>query len=367
MDLQIQELTPPGAGGVSVIELRGPGVVAQLESWGCGRPEAGRLRLVQVTLGDEVLDEALLCGLSEERAELHVHGSRPLVKRLLEEASTDSTRIEPVDRGGVPSVAERARRALARAPGRLGARLLLDQVEGAWARECARLAEATDDELARGLAHLAERSARMRHALEPARVLLAGPVNAGKSTLFNALVGEERAITSHVEGTTRDLVTERVHLGPWPVDLVDSAGQRNLEGDAAEVSVERAGQQLARDQAARVDWILWLDPAGGPAPSELTTLAGPRVTVLGTCRDREGADPSGISALHEPAEAAARVRQLFETELQLESAAWQPGEALAIDGWTRDLVRDLQGLPPELARSRLALEGRDQEETGPGH
>ena len=93
------------------------------------------------------------------------------------------------------------------------------------------------------------------------RVVLAGPPNAGKSTLFNALVESEAAITAPIAGTTRDVLIHPVALSGVPFRFFDTAGLREIVGDAVEaIGVERAWAAL--EQA---DLVLWLGPEGeGP-------------------------------------------------------------------------------------------------------
>ncbi len=79
-----------------------------------------------------------------------------------------------------------------------------------------------------------------------ARVVLAGPPNAGKSSLLNALLGESRAIVSDVPGTTRDAVEAWLDLDGWPVRLVDTAGLRTT-GDAIEAEGVARAEQLIAD------------------------------------------------------------------------------------------------------------------------
>lgn len=94
------------------------------------------------------------------------------------------------------------------------------------------------------------------------RVVLAGPPNAGKSTLFNALVEAEAAITAAEPGTTRDVLTRSVALDGVPFTFADTAGLRD-EGAGA---VESIGIERARAEASRADLVLWLGPEGqGPA------------------------------------------------------------------------------------------------------
>ena len=86
---------------------------------------------------------------------------------------------------------------------------------------------------------------------EGARVVLAGKVNAGKSTLFNTLLGFSRAIISSEEGTTRDTIEEKVTLRDIAVVLVDTAGMRETAGDA-----ERQGIERSKREAEHADLVL---------------------------------------------------------------------------------------------------------------
>jgi tRNA modification GTPase len=90
------------------------------------------------------------------------------------------------------------------------------------------------------------------------RVALAGPPNAGKSTLFNALVENEAAITAPSAGTTRDVLERPVALGGIPFTFVDMAGLREEGADP----VEAIGIARAQAEIARADLVLWLGPEG---------------------------------------------------------------------------------------------------------
>jgi tRNA modification GTPase len=96
------------------------------------------------------------------------------------------------------------------------------------------------------------------------RVVLAGPPNAGKSTLFNALVESEAAITSPIAGTTRDVIERSVAIAGVPFTFVDTAGLRAEGSDA----IEAIGIERARGELAKADVVLWLGPEGeGPQGS----------------------------------------------------------------------------------------------------
>jgi tRNA modification GTPase len=87
--------------------------------------------------------------------------------------------------------------------------------------------------------------------------VIAGAANVGKSTLANALAGYRRAVVSPQPGTTRDVVTTRLAIDGWPVELADTAGLRDGDG-----TLERQGMQQARRAAAEADLCLWVLDAG---------------------------------------------------------------------------------------------------------
>ncbi|WP_420381116.1 tRNA uridine-5-carboxymethylaminomethyl(34) synthesis GTPase MnmE [Novosphingobium sp.] len=102
------------------------------------------------------------------------------------------------------------------------------------------------------------------------RVVLAGPPNAGKSSLFNALVESEAAIISAEPGTTRDVLVAGVALGGIPFSFVDTAGLR----DEGAGEIEAIGIARARAEAERADLVLWLGPEGlGPSDRPLWEIA----------------------------------------------------------------------------------------------
>ena len=107
----------------------------------------------------------------------------------------------------------------------------------------------------------AERGRKLRDGLH---VVLAGPPNAGKSSLLNALAGGERAIVTDIAGTTRDLLRETIRIDGVELTLVDTAGLRDA-GDA----IEAEGIRRARDELARADLALVVvdarDPQAGRA------------------------------------------------------------------------------------------------------
>jgi len=130
---------------------------------------------------------------------------------------------------------------------------------------------ATADDVERTLADLCRRisclvsgSRTGRLIRSGARVAILGPPNAGKSRLFNALVGANRAIVSPTAGTTRDLITETVEMSGIPITLVDTAGLREADDD-----VEHEGIARARSAGNDADVVLMVIDGSAPLPADI--------------------------------------------------------------------------------------------------
>jgi tRNA modification GTPase len=161
-----------------------------------------------------------------------------------------------------------------------------------------------------------------RWSHEP-RIVLAGAPNAGKSTLFNALLGHERVVVNAAPGTTRDAVQERLDLRDagrrWGIDavlLADIAGLDRALADRA--ALDRAGQSAAHRAIADADVIIWCDPTGRFDPGEF---------------DLPDFDPTGRRVLRVRTKAdLLRTPDDHRHEEQHEDAGHAIG-VCAIDGW----------------------------------
>lgn len=349
-----RERTPPGAGGVSVLELRGAGAHGRL---GLEPPVAGAIRLVHPRLDGEPLDESLLVGLAGGRSELHVHGSPPLVRRILAAVGDGANGgpwgdVVPAGR----SLEREAWDALPGAPTLEGARVLLACRAGALRARLERLlpgehaarhgGAGPDARSSDGPALLLEEWSWCRWLQSPPRVVLQGPVNAGKSTLFNLLVGAEQALTSDEEGTTRDALVGRGRLEGWTFEWIDTAGERV----APDGSVEAAGQELGARLAAGSDVVVRLDPEA----REPTHEAG--LVVLPARGDRSRA-PQALAPLERPAEARAQVAVALREALALPPdprvALERRGSAVLWSQQQAQALEDLVGGDPQPLRTLL--------------
>ncbi|HEX5644038.1 MAG TPA: tRNA uridine-5-carboxymethylaminomethyl(34) synthesis GTPase MnmE [Erythrobacter sp.] len=296
---------PPAA--IGVIRISGPGAGAALRQLAGRTIAPRRASLARLHSADgDLLDEALVLwfpgpatATGEDLAELHCHGGRAVIAAIEGELGAISglRRAEPgeftrrafangrIDLAEAEGLADllsaeielQRSAAIAMAGGTLSR-----QVEH-WREALLRLSAeveaaldfADEDDVGGLSGNFAEQLGDLAGSLatwlarprserlgEGYRVVLAGPPNAGKSTLFNALVEAEVAITSPQAGTTRDAIERSVAIAGVPFTFVDTAGLR----DHGEDAIEAIGIERARDQVERADLVLWLGPEyEGPA------------------------------------------------------------------------------------------------------
>jgi tRNA modification GTPase len=311
--------TPPGRGAIAILRLSGPGTDAALIALGAGglRPRVASLR--DLAHDGRLVDQAIVLRFpapnsytGEDCAELHLHGGRAVVEAASE--ALTALGLRPADPGEFTRRAfENGRMDLAQAEAvadlidaetTAQASQALGQLDGALSQTYAgfrrdlltalALVEAeidfpdedVPDNLARSARPVLDRlildlmtaladARRGERVRAGYRIVLIGETNAGKSSLFNALVAREAAIVTPIAGTTRDVLDADLVIGGYAVTLSDTAGLRDSDDP-----VEAEGVRRARARAEAADLRLWIrspddpegDAAGFAQPDDLLVL-----------------------------------------------------------------------------------------------
>lgn len=357
--------------GIAVVRVSGPDAARALERLSGGLPEARRAVSATLFWGGEMLDRGLVLWLpgpdtatGEDISELHLHGGRAVVasvlgalgqipglrmaepgeftRRAFGNGKLDLTQAEGLaDLLAAETDAQR-RQALRQAEGGLG------KLVGGWRERLLGLAarieaaiefaEDEDDVPAiapddlTGMRALAEDMAaaldqppaeRLRDGV---RIVVAGPTNAGKSSLINILAGREAAIASPVAGTTRDLIEVPVGIAGMPCLLIDSAGLREAGGQ-----IEQLGMARARAAIGSADLILWLGP-----PAECPDRS--RAILVGAKADLGKADGAADVATSTVTGAGLdALRTLIETRVR---GLLPPADAIALNARHRERIAE---------------------------
>lgn len=390
---------PPAA--IGVIRISGPEAGPALASL-VGRsvkPRHASLAKLRSASGD-LLDEALILwfpgpgtATGEDLAELHCHGGRavlnavcsalaaipglrPAVEGEFTRRAFGNGRIDLAEAEGLADLLQaetelQRAAAIRNASGALSREVeewrdavlrLSAQVEAALdfsdEDDVSDLPEVFHQEVGKLFAIIGEwlerpRSDRLKEGF---RVVLAGPPNSGKSTLFNALVESEAAITSPIAGTTRDVIERSVAIGGVPFVFVDTAG---LRSDGAE-EIEAIGIERALGEVGRADCVLWLGteregPEGAWEIAARKDCADfePKPSARHTLSAETG---EGISNLKHDLAALARnsLPKIGEAALNARQYSLVADAHAALNGAMGQ--RDLLLIGEELRRARLAFD-----------
>jgi tRNA modification GTPase len=409
--------TAPGRSALAVVRVCGPRVTEMVRA-ATGRlpPPRRATALTYRGAGGAVIDR-LICTyypadrspLGRDLAEWSCHGNPLIVQALLDDLLARGARLAEAgeftrtafEEGKLDLAQAEAVADLVRSRSEAGLRMAQAQLGGAlreraeglrerlyhWMARVEVYLDFPEDDLppeesaavARGLRELGadlERlgggANRRREILEGVRTLILGAPNAGKSSLMNRLLREERVLVSPEPGTTRDFIREGFHLGPWYIQLVDTAGVRESAS-----GLEREGMDRVRYLGGEADFVLLVLDQSEPLPSfpewfqELGS--GERLLIL-----ENKADLPRRLTLPETWESAARARvsvltgegweaflRLWQERLgatigDLEEEQWLSNERhrrifATAAGHLEAALRELDGGEPMLVATELRL------------
>ena len=363
--------TAPGRGGVAVVRVSGSEAFAIArkltgKTWGARATretrEVGFARIRPpvslATRASLVIDEAVILAFKsphsytgEDVVEFQCHGGTVTPRRVLEACLAAGARLArrgefteraflngKIDYGQAESVLDLIDAKTARA-----ADAALEGLSGRRRRESRALYESAldlstrlehaldidEDELpADFLSSVMSCVSRLKSSLRDAirrlaegrllqrgaLVVLAGPPNAGKSSLLNALLEENRAIVSEIPGTTRDSIEAWIDLEGWPIRIVDTAGLREAKDE-----VEGEGVRRSEELLSKADLVLWLGD-----PSSVSRLPSSVLKLHPKCDLGRG---EGLNVSAKTGEGLDELKRAIVARLEEKVAAADDGDA----------------------------------------
>lgn len=320
--------TPRGRGALAVIRLSGPQAIVIAQQM--ARIEAFEPRcatLTRLRAGDEVLDQVLLTCFpaphsltGEDVVEISCHGSPAIVRRIIDAtlasgatlAGPGEFTLRALSNGKInlaqaeairDLIAAQTDAAVKQAARQLNGELsktldpikenlvhvivllesALEFVEDDLPTPQVKHVEAILNSVIAGLDRLSQSYSAGRLLHDGARIAITGRPNVGKSSLFNGLMCNERAIVTDVPGTTRDTLSESIDIGGVPVVLTDTAGLRETTDNVESLGIERTHRAMGDADLV----LLVLDGSNevGPEDEELLkqTADARRIVVMNKC------------------------------------------------------------------------------------
>lgn len=359
--------TPPARGGIAVLALAGPDAAGILARVFRPRPShaaagPGVLQLGHLVDGPSILDEAIVTFTDADTAELNIHGGPRVTQAALELLHRHGAHIGPPQtcpsfppahpRWDNPTIGQEMLACLGNARSALVASTISQQ----WAAGLSELACSTPSPEA--LHAAADGLAVASALLEPRDVVLAGPPNAGKSTLVNALVGRPVSIVNELAGTTRDWVRELASLDGVPLWLTDTAGLWDAPDAIDAEAVRRARQCIGRAHL-----VVLLAPHHGP---EIPAWLDPAKTlpVASRCDEKPSQRPGVLTISALSGQGLDTLRHAILARLGLEHL--DPRRPMAFTPRQARLVRSAADAL-DLRHNALAAQRLDELLRGGGH
>ncbi len=286
--------TPIGEGGIGVIQVSGPGSLGIVDTVFKGkklkdlkRAESKRLYYGDIQSNGSTVDEVIVNVLrkedsftGEDLVEVNCHGGIMAVKKTLEcIVSAGAKEVNWKELAGrsrlnkkIDRIQEETLLEIPKAKTKLGVKVLLDQYNGALSSFIQKTAEQVE-ECDNNSKQIYVINNRLKEILataafgcamtSPQKLIITGKPNAGKSTLINALLKEDRLITHEEPGTTRDAIDEMISIGSIPFTIIDTAGIRETDHE-----VEKLGVMESKKQIIQADKIVIVFDSSRPVEKE---------------------------------------------------------------------------------------------------
>lgn len=363
--------TAPGEGGIAVIRISGNGALAILETIFVGKTTSFKSHTAYfgkiVDKTGELIDEVLMLPMhgprsytGENTVEIHCHGGSLVTRRVLErvlEAGARTARpgeftFRAYINGKIDLAQAEAVQELIAAKSDLALDMAEQQLQGALSKKVSELQYelvdtaaileawvdfpeeglefASQEEIVASLTATRHKMQQLHASFHEGKIIheglslcLSGAPNVGKSSLMNALLGKDRAIVTHIPGTTRDLLEAELRLGSLHFKLIDTAGIRTTD----EV-IEAEGIRRSKNAIQEADLILFVMDVSRDLQEEEEALMRqlpPEKTILIWNKTDLKAAPDSSPLPHTVSISAKQMQGIPRLRAKIEEVIWKKG------------------------------------------
>ena len=286
-------MTGKGTGAIATIQVCGDSAADILKQIFVPQNQkpaeftTGKILLGTIAAGGELIDQVTIGCEGNNTFAINCHGNPLIVERIMQLLQQQDAELLTAEQlvcktsASNNTIVLEAKLTLPKIKTLEGTRIILNQIDSGLTVLAKDWLQNPPDKIAAEAKKIIDKSKIAKSLIFGCRIVLAGPPNTGKSTLFNHLCGRQKAIVTDIKGTTRDWISSNCQIGPLAVELIDTAGLDEKLAD----DINKAAQQAATELINQADIVLLVLDNGQPA-EQLTKplinhLAGKKVlTVL---------------------------------------------------------------------------------------
>ena len=293
-------MTAKATGPIATIQLHGNSAekiikkIFSPDSKKTPQLKPGKILVGTIKKQNTIIDHVAIACLDENNFAIHPHGNPIIVEKIVKLLKSNKAKIISADQllaktlsadKNLNSIAIEAKLNLPKAQTLTGTKLIANQIEKGLNQTAQNwLDDINSDNLEKIKAHtqqILNDTAIAKFLIRRSTVIIAGPPNAGKSTLLNTLCGKTKAVVTEIPGTTRDWVSADCQIGPLPTTLIDTAGLDRQLTKTSEGDIEKLAQQKSLKLLADADIVLLVldlsQPADQLSQALLEKIAGKKI------------------------------------------------------------------------------------------
>jgi len=334
-------MTAKATGPIATIQLHGTSVekiikkIFSPDSKKTPHLKPGKILVGTIQKQNTTIDHVTIACLDENNFAIHPHGNPIIVEKIVKLLKSNKAKIISAEQllaktlsadKNLNSIAIEAKLTLPKARTLTGTKLIANQIEKGLSRTAQNWLENINSiPLEKIKAHakqILNDTAIAKFLIHRSTFIIAGPPNAGKSTLLNTLCGKTKAVVTQIPGTTRDWVSADCQIGPLPTTLIDTAGLDRQLATPPEGDIEKFAQQKSFELLTDADIVLLVldltQPADRLSHALLEKITGKNIlTVLNKSDLTQKLDEKNLpSALAQKVKISAKTGHNLETLIE---------------------------------------------------